>query len=378
MDKLTSIIHDHRRYLLTGVSYTVPFISAGGLLIAISLAICAFAGYGAQLTNILEVQNKAAITQIVDGITTQCGTNELRLYHALKLIFDIGSLAFRLFPAVLAGFIAYGMVNRPGLVPGMIGGMIASETGAGFLGAIVAGLLAGYCIMLLKKIPFPKVIRPALPILIIPVLGAAFVGVLMLVVFSNPIAELQILLQHWLTGMSSGNKIILGAILGAMIAFDMGGPVNKAAFFFGAAMIEQGNIHIMGAVAAAISVPPLGMGLATYLQRSLWSKEERESGFAAISMGMVGITEGAIPFAASDPFRVIPCIMGGSMVASIMALFAGVGSPAPHGGPIVLPVVEEGFIFILAIIMGSLLSAVSINAWKMYQFKRESQKENSK
>ncbi len=164
--------------------------------------------------------------------------------------------------------------------------------------------------------------------------------------------------------MSRGNAIVLAAILGAMIAFDMGGPVNKAAFFFGAAMIKEGNYGVMGACAAAICTPPLGLALATLMSRRLWSEEQRESGLAALGMGMVGITEGAIPFAAGDPIRVIPSIMFGSMVASSIAMLGGVGDHAPHGGPIVLPVVDHRLIYVVAIIAGAVVTAVTINLVK--------------
>jgi fructose-specific phosphotransferase system IIC component len=164
--------------------------------------------------------------------------------------------------------------------------------------------------------------------------------------------------------MNQGNAIVLAAILGAMIAFDMGGPVNKAAFFFGVAMIKEGNFGVMGACAAAICTPPLGLALATLMSRKLWSEEQRESGLAALGMGMVGITEGAIPFAAGDPVRVIPSIMFGSMVAASIAMLGGVGDHAPHGGPIVLPVIDHRLIYVVAIIAGAIVTAVTINLVK--------------
>jgi fructose-specific phosphotransferase system IIC component len=172
--------------------------------------------------------------------------------------------------------------------------------------------------------------------------------------------------------MSTGNSVVLAMALGAMIAFDMGGPVNKTAFFFGAAMIQQGDIRIMGACAAAICTPPLGLGLATLLRRKLWSDEEREAGIAALAMGMTGITEGAIPFAAADPIRVIPCIVFGSMVASVIAMLGGVGDYAPHGGPIVLLVVDHRLAYIFAIIVGTLVTALCINVVKLMSRKPSS------
>jgi fructose-specific phosphotransferase system IIC component len=180
-----------------------------------------------------------------------------------------------------------------------------------------------------------------------------------------PMAHLMIALNQGLENMQSGSQIVLALVLGAMIAFDMGGPVNKTAFFFGVAMIQQNNFTIMGACAAAICTPPLGLGLATIMGRKIWSEEQRESGLAALGMGLVGITEGAIPFAAADPLRVIPAIMFGSMTASVIAMLGGVGDHAPHGGPIVLPVVDNRLIYIVAILTGTLVTAVAINLIKL-------------
>jgi fructose-specific phosphotransferase system IIC component len=171
---------------------------------------------------------------------------------------------------------------------------------------------------------------------------------------------------HFLEGLQSGSQIILAMVLGAMIAFDMGGPVNKAAFFFGAAMIQQQNYAIMGACAAAICTPPLGLGLATLLSRKRWTEEQRESGLAALGMGMMGITEGAIPFAAGDPVRVIPTIMFGSMISATIAMLGGVGDRAPHGGPIVLPVVDHRLMYVIAIVAGSTITAITINLVKKF------------
>jgi fructose-specific phosphotransferase system IIC component len=171
-------------------------------------------------------------------------------------------------------------------------------------------------------------------------------------IIGAPIRDLMTSIQHWLEVMNAGNQVILGIILGSMIAFDMGGPVNKVAFFFGAAMIQKGNFAVMGACAAAICIPPLGLGLATLFNRKLWTDQEKEAGLAALAMGAIGITEGAIPFAAADPLRVIPVIMVGSSVGSVIAMLGKVGDHAPHGGPIVLPVVDHRLIYIAAIVAG--------------------------
>ncbi|MFH1419555.1 MAG: fructose-specific PTS transporter subunit EIIC [Planctomycetota bacterium] len=325
-----------RQHLLTGVSYAIPFIACGGIMIACGIAFVPMTESGPDWEN----------------------------SETMKLIHDIGATSFALLLPVLAGYIAYAISGRPALVPGFVGGYLAGEVGAGFLGAILIGLVAGWIVSGIKKIPVSKYIRPIMPILIIPIVSSTIVGVLMLKVIGIPIADLMVFLGQWLEHMQTGNAIVLAMILGAMIAFDMGGPVNKAAFFFGAAMIKEGHYGVMGTCAAAICTPPLGLGLATFLKRKLWSDEEKEAGIAAAAMGMIGITEGAIPFAAADPLRVIPCIMVGSMVAAVIAALGGVGDHAPHGGPIVLPVVDQRIMYVIAIVAGTIVTAVLINTVK--------------
>ena len=338
---MVELLKQLRQHLLTGVSFAIPFIACGGILIAFAIALA----------------------------MTPTGPD---FSHAprLKLILDIGTTAFTLMLPVLAGYIAYSVAGKPGLVPGFIGGYLSGQINAGFLGAILAGLLAGYVVQLLKKLPVPKYLRPVMPILIIPILSGAFIGVVMLKVLGIPIAHLMSAANNALKSMSTGNSVILAMLLGAMIAFDMGGPVNKTAFFFGAAMIREGDYHIMGACAAAICTPPLGLGLATLIRKKLWSQEEQDAGLAGLAMGMIGITEGAIPFAAADPIRVIPCIVLGSMVASVIAMLGGVGDPAPHGGPIVLIGVQQKLIYVIAILAGTGVTAIAINVVKTLAQKR--------
>ena len=348
---MTEHLKKLRQHLLTGVSWAIPFIACGGILIAFSIAMVPIGEKGPDFSQ----------------------------SPNLKRLLDIGVTAFTLMLPVLAGYISYSIAGKPGLVAGMIGGWLSGHLGmmvkipgregevgasAGFLGAIVAGLLAGYLVEAIKKIPTHKYIKPIMPILIIPIVSSVIIGLLILVVIGPPIAHAMIAMNQWLVSMSTGNAIVLAAILGAMIAFDMGGPVNKVAFFFASGLIAQGNITIMGPVAAAICTPPLGMGLATILSKKLWKQEQRESGYAAMGMGMIGITEGAIPFAASDPLRVIPCIMLGSMTASVIAMLGHVGNHAPHGGPIVLPVIEGKGMYIVAIVVGTVVTAVAINGLK--------------
>jgi fructose-specific phosphotransferase system IIC component len=346
---MKEMLQKHKQYLLTGVSHVIPFIACGGILIAFSLAYC----FQFHLVN------------------EHGGPDPSKAPWFVKDMFQIGVTAFTLFPAVLAGFISWGMASKPGLVPGFIGGFIAGmpqtidgkSASAGFLGAIIIGLIAGHVTNFLKKMPMPAMFKPVMPIIIIPILSALPVGLLMLAL-DMPIAKIMVSLGDQLESLQHGSQVVLAMVLGAMIAFDMGGPVNKAAFFFGAAMIQQNNFAVMGACAAAICTPPLGLALATFIAKKRWTEEQRESGVAAFGMGLIGITEGAIPFAAGDPFRVIPSIMLGSMVAATIAMLGGVGDHAPHGGPIVLPVVDHRLIYVCAIIAGALVTAIAINTLK--------------
>lgn len=325
-----------RQHLLTGVSYAIPFIACGGIMIAFGIAFVPMTDHGPDFSNA----------------------------PVFKLILDIGVASFALLLPVLAGYIAYAIAGKPALVAGFVGGHLAGEVKAGFLGALLIGLIAGWIVEWIKKIPAPRYLKPIMPILIIPIVSSTIVGVLMLKVLGVPIAELMASLAEWLKTMQSGNAVVLAAVLGAMIAFDMGGPVNKSAFFFGSAMIQQGQYAVMGACAAAICTPPLGLGLATLVRRARWNDEEKEAGVAALAMGMIGITEGAIPFAAADPLRVIPCIMLGSMTAAVIAMTGGVGDHAPHGGPIVLPVVDQRLMYVVAILAGTLVTALAVHVAK--------------
>lgn len=346
---MPELLKNLRRHLLTGVSYAIPFIACGGILIAIAIAFAPMTPTGPDFSHV----------------------------PRLKLILDIGTAAFTLMLPVLAGYIAYSIGGKPALVPGFLGGYFSDQVRAGFLGAILAGLMAGYLAELLKKIPVSRYFRPVMPILVIPILSGALIGVVMLKVLGVPIAILMAHANATLKAMGTGNSLLLALILGAMIAFDMGGPINKTAFFFGAAMIREGNYQIMGACAAAIGTPPLGMGLATLVRRKLWTTEEREAGLAGIAMGLIGITEGAIPFAAADPLRVIPSIMAGSAVAAAIAMIGKVGDHAPHGGPIVLPVVDHRLVYVLAITTGTIVTAVCINFLKARSTKLMNGRENA-
>lgn len=330
-----------KQYLLSGVSYAIPFVACGGILIAVAIALAPMTPNGPDFSH----------------------------SPYLKLILDIGTTAFSLLIPVLAGYIAFGIADRPALVPGFVGGYIANQVGAGFLGGIAAGLLAGFLVFWIKKIKLPVTLRPIMPILVIPVISSLVVGFVMFKVIGIPIKKAMEMMSVGLKSLSLGNNILLASVIGCMIAFDMGGPVNKVAFFFGAAMIQEGNFSIMGACAAAICIPPLGLGLATLLGKSLWTRQEKDAGLAALGMGMIGITEGAIPFAAADPLRVIPTIMFGSSVGSVIAMISGVGDHAPHGGPIVLPVIDNRIEYLIAIFAGTLTVAVIMNMIKKWSFR---------
>ncbi|HDR7891163.1 TPA: PTS fructose transporter subunit IIABC [Bacillus toyonensis] len=343
------------RHLMNGVSFMVPFIVVGGLLIAIALTL------GGEKTP--------------GGLVIPEGS-------FWKTIEQIGGASFTFMVPILAGYIAYSIADKPGLVPGMIGGYIAatgsfygSESGAGFLGGIIAGFLAGYIALGIKKLKVPKAIQPIMPIIIIPVFTSLIVGLAFVFIIGSPVAQVFVSLTAWLAGMQGSSSILLALILGAMISFDMGGPVNKVAFLFGSAMIGEGNYEIMGPIAAAICIPPIGMGLATFIGKGKFQDSEREMGKASFTMGLFGITEGAIPFAAQDPLRVIPSIMAGSMAGAAIAMIGHVGDRVAHGGPIVavLGAVDNVFMFFVAVIVGSTVTAVLVNVLKKDVSKIEKQ-----
>ncbi|MGR6128215.1 fructose-specific PTS transporter subunit EIIC [Paenibacillus sp. SER-28] len=334
------------RHLMNGVSYMVPFIVIGGLLIAIALTI------GGEKTP--------------GGLVIPDGS-------FWKTVQDIGSASFTFMIPILAGFIAMSIADRPGLAPGMVGGFIAangsfygSEAGAGFIGGIIAGFLAGYVALGIRKIKVGRALQPIMPIIIIPVLASLIVGLIFVFVIGAPVAQLFEALTGWLAGMQGTSSILLALILGAMISFDMGGPVNKVAFLFGSAMIGEGNYEIMGPIAVAICIPPIGMGLAAMINKRKFAPAEREAGKATFTMGLFGITEGAIPFAAQDPLRVIPSIMVGSMVGSVIAMLGNVGDKVAHGGPIVavLGAVDHVLMFFIAVIVGAAVSVVLVSLLK--------------
>ncbi|MGW1878362.1 PTS fructose transporter subunit IIABC [Streptomyces sp. NPDC001975] len=326
-----------RKWLMSGVSYMVPFVAAGGLLIAIGFAI---GGYKI---------NKAP--SVMDHFMwTQADS-----WGAL--FFQIGGVAFAFLVPVLAGYIAYGMADRPGLVPGFVGGSISLTINAGFLGGLAAGLIAGAVVMGIQKVNIPAALRGIMPVVVIPLISSAIVGFLMFVVIGKPIASAQKGMTDWLNGLTGTNAVLLGALLGVMMCFDLGGPVNKVAYTFATAGIAVSNpsdsaMKIMAAVMAAGMVPPLAMALATTVRGKLFTETERENGKAAWVLGASFISEGAIPFAAADPLRVIPSSMVGGAVTGALSMTFGATLRAPHGGIFVVPLIGNPFLYLIAIAAG--------------------------
>lgn len=321
------------KHLLTGVSYMLPIVVAGGLCIALSF---------------------------VFGI--EAFKEEGTLAAALMAIG--GGAAFKLMVPILSGYIAYSIADRPGLTPGLIGGMLAVNLEAGFLGGIVSGFLAGYIALLIRdRVQVPQHFEGLKPVLIIPLLSTLAVGLLMIYVVGAPVKGIMDGLTHFLQGMGSTNAVILGLILGAMMAVDMGGPVNKAAYTFAVGLLTSDTYMPMAAVMAAGMTPPLGIAIATMIGSNRFTQAEREAGKAAGVLGLSFITEGAIPFAAKDPLRVIPSLVLGSAAAGALSMYFGVGLRAPHGGAFVLAIpnaVSHLGLYALAIVVGTALTTIAL------------------
>lgn len=328
------------KHLMNGVSNMLPFVVGGGILIAISF---------------------------IFGIKAFDPKDPS--YHPIaKALMDIGGgNAFALMIPVLAGFIAMSIADRPGFAPGMVGGFMAANGGAGFLGGLIAGFLAGYLVVGLKKLfsRLPQSLEGIKPVLLYPLFGIFITGIIMMYVVIDPVKALNEALKHWLENMGTANLVLLGAILGGMMAVDMGGPINKAAFTFGIAMIDAGNYAPHAAIMAGGMVPPLGLALATTFFKKKFTKAEREAGKTCYIMGATFITEGAIPFAAADPVRVIPSIIVGSAVSGALTMLFKIGLPAPHGGIFVIPIVKGNpLLYVLAILIGAIITALMVGLWK--------------
>ncbi|PKQ81117.1 PTS fructose transporter subunit IIC [Aeromonas sobria] len=353
-EKSTGGSSDLYRYLMNGVSHMIPFVVTGGLLIALALAI------GGNPT--------PSGMQIPEG-------------SMWNQILNVGVAAFTLMIPILAGYIAYAIGDRPALAPGFIGGWIANngsfygaDAGTGFIGAIIAGLLVGYLVRWIATRHYHKMVQPLVPILIAPIVGSLFIAGVFIFIIGAPIADMMTGLNAMLLSMSGGSLVLLGIVLGGMAGFDMGGPVNKVAFLFSVGMIASGQTQFMGAMACAIPAAPLGMSLATVLGRKLgiFDASEIEAGKAAGAMGLVGISEGAIPFAARDPLAVIPANVLGSMTAAVMAFLFGITNSVAHGGPIValLGAVNKPLLALLCMVCGAIVTGVVAVALKKLRVKK--------
>ena len=317
MNELVQILKNTRQHLMTGVSHMIPFVVSGGILLAVSVML-----YG-----------KGAVPDAVADPN-------------LKKLFDIGVAGLTLMVTFHAAYIGY------------------SSFGAGFFGALIAGIIGGIVVHYLKKIPVHKVLRSVMPIFIIPIVGTLITAGVMMWGLGEPVGALTNSLTQWLQGMQQGSIVMLAVIMGLMLAFDMGGPVNTVAYAFMLICVAQGVYTVVAIAAVGICVPPLGMGLATLIGRKNFSAEERETGKAALVMGCVGVTEGAIPFAAADPLRVIPSIMVGSVCGAVTAALVGAQCYAGWGGLIVLPVVEGKLGYIATVAVGAVVTAVCVNVLK--------------
>ncbi|UJB16748.1 PTS fructose transporter subunit IIC [Xanthomonas translucens] len=328
------------KHLMTGVSFMLPFVTAGGLLIALAFAL--------------------------GGIYAFDDAHKGTLAWSL---FQIGAKAgFTLMVPALAGYIAYSIADRPGIAPGMIGGMVAANLGAGFIGGIFAGFIAGYGVAALNRaIKLPRTLEGLKPVLILPVLGTLLVGLTMLYVVGQPVAEALAWLTDWLRGMQGSSAVLLGLLLGAMMAFDMGGPVNKAAYAFSTGLIASQVYTPMAAAMVAGMTPPLGIALATWVFRNRFTREERGTSAATGVLGLAFVTEGAIPYAARDPLRTIPALMLGSALAGAISMAAGAELKVPHGGVFVLPIpnaVTHLGMYLIALLAGTVLTAVALRVLK--------------
>ncbi|MDJ0339147.1 fructose-specific PTS transporter subunit EIIC [Cryobacterium sp. PH31-O1] len=352
-----------KRALLTGVSYMIPFVAGGGLLIALGFLL---GGY--------------EITKVADVVVLQNSLFNLpeggMLIYLGAVFFKIGALSMGFLVPALAGYISFAIADRPGIAPGFVAGAVAGFMGAGFLGGIVGGLLAGVVAASFARLNVPRWLRSLMPVVIIPLVASIVASGLMFIVLGGPIALLTVGLGDWLNGMTGASAVILGVILGLMMAFDLGGPVNKVAYAFAVAglgtatLANQAPWQIMAAVMAAGMVPPLAMALATVIDKKLFSLAERENGKAAWLLGASFISEGAIPFAAADVFRVIPAAMLGAAVTGGLSMAWNITSKAPHGGVFVFFAIDNFWLFLLAIVIGTVVSAFAVVGLKRYAVRK--------
>jgi fructose PTS system EIIBC or EIIC component len=364
-----------RRWLLTGVSYMIPFVAAGGLLIALGFLL---AGYPIANTN-PDSGNSWAQDWVLNNSLFDLPTSSVASLNGGlagylgAVLFLLGSLAFSFLVPALAGYIAYAIADRPGIAPGFTVGLVATTVGAGFIGGLVGGVIAGFAALWISRLKVPTFMRGLMPVVIIPLGATLIAGGLMAIVLGRPLAAAITGLTNWLNGLTGTSALLLGVLLGLMMAFDMGGPVNKAAYAFATAGLASyiadpstntGPLVIMATVMGAGMVPPIALSLATFIRPKLFTPAEREQGKAAWLLGLAFITEGAIPFAAADPLRVIPSIMlGGATTGGIIAA-AGVQAQAPHGGIFVFFAISGFLIWLLAILIGAVIGAVAVSIAK--------------
>lgn len=348
--------------LMTGVSYMIPFVAAGGLLIALGFL---FGGYEIAKDG-MDIALHNTFSNLPTPTAHALGGSATMTYIG-AVLFAVGQAAFGFLLPALAGYIGFGLADRPGIAPGFVAGAVAGVTGAGFIGAIIGGLLGGFVAYWFTRLNPPRWLRGLMPVVIIPLVGSLVAGGLMYVVLGRPLAALTNALNNWLGGMSGASAVILGIVLGLMMCSDLGGPINKAAYLFATtnlAVTNVGSLKVMAAVMAAGMVPPLAMALSTTLRPKLYQPAERENGTAAWLLGASFISEGAIPFAAADPLRVIPSMMVGGAITSALSMALGAASKAPHGGIFVFFAIDRVWAFILAIVVGTLVAALLVTALK--------------
>lgn len=363
-----------RQWLMTGVSHMIPFVAAGGILIALGFLFGTMAMGTDPATGGIRVYDAALAGVPVDADGKITGFNLLNLGNWAFIIFWLGKAAFAFFVPVLAGYIAYAIADRPGLAPGFVAGALATGldgnplgTGTGFLGAILGGFIAGFAALWISRWPVANWIKPVMPVVVNPLLATLITGFAMVLVLKTPISAAANGLTSWLAGLSTVGVVLVGIVIGLMMAFDMGGPVNKVAYTFGVtglaaagAVATAPEFGIMAIVMATGMTPPLGLALATVLRKKQFSESERENGKAAWLLGASFISEGAIPFAAADPIRVIPSIMIGSGVTGALVAIFGNELRAPHGGIFVFPLVSSPLTYILAIAIGTVVTALAV------------------
>jgi PTS system fructose-specific IIC component len=353
-----------RQILLTGVSYMIPFVAAGGLLIALGFL---FAGYDIANKPGGQTQSLGNIIASTNSLTNLPDGGLMQYFGAV--LFTLGGLAFSFLVPALAGYIAFAIADRPGIAPGFTAGAVSVFVGGGFIGGIVGGLIAGFAALWISKINVPRWGRGLMPVVIIPLFASLAVGLLMFLLLGRPLAWITTSLTHWLSGLSGSSVILLGIILGLMMCFDLGGPVNKAAYAFATAglnIADPASLRIMAAVMAAGMVPPLAMALASTVRPGLFTEPERENGRAAWLLGASFISEGAIPFAAADPLRVIPSMMAGGAVTGALIMAFDVTLKAPHGGIFVFFAIGNLIWFVVSLAVGTAVGAVSVIAAKQF------------